>query len=100
MSFRADHLAFAYGLNDATFELPRAGFVAIAGPNGAGKSTLAGILAALRHPYRGSCRYDNSALRDCPRPAFAPPEALLPPALPLDTPRRKWRMAHTCDIAA
>src|SRR5258706_5775572 len=86
MSFRADHLAFAYGLNDATFELPRAGFVAIAGPNGAGKSTLAGILAALRHPYRGSCRYDNRELRDWPRRDFARRVGFLPQALPLEFP--------------
>src|SRR5260370_679189 len=48
MSFQAEHLGFAYRLRDATFELPRSGFVAIAGPNGAGKSTLAEILTAAR----------------------------------------------------
>ena len=47
MSFRATALSFAYGLRDATFDLPVSGFVTIAGPNGAGKSTLLGILAGL-----------------------------------------------------
>jgi iron complex transport system ATP-binding protein len=86
VSFRADNLAFEYGLSGATFELPRAGFVAIAGPNGAGKSTLAGVLAALRHPYRGSCVYDGREVRDWPRRDFARRVGFLPQTLHLEFP--------------
>ena len=49
-TFIAKQLGFAYGLHDASFELPRNGLITIAGPNGAGKSTLLGILAGLRSP--------------------------------------------------
>lgn len=86
MSFRAKALSFAYGLHDATFDLPPAGFVTIAGPNGAGKSTLLGILAGLRHPYRGECTYKNVEVHRWRRRDFARQVAFLPQSIKLDFP--------------
>jgi iron complex transport system ATP-binding protein len=86
MSFRAKALAFSYGLHDATFELPPSGFVTIAGPNGAGKSTLLGILAGLRHPYRGECTYRNIEIRRWRRREFAREVAFLPQSMRLEFP--------------
>ena len=86
MSFRASHLAFAYGLQDATFELSEPGLVAICGPNGAGKSTLLGIMAGLRHPYFGSCRYDDREVRGWRRRDFARCVAFLPQMVKLEFP--------------
>jgi iron complex transport system ATP-binding protein len=86
MSFHAINLAFAYGLDDATFELPRCGFVAVAGPNGAGKSTLVGIMAGLRRPYRGSCTYDGIEVRQWRRREFARRVTFLPQSLQLEFP--------------
>jgi iron complex transport system ATP-binding protein len=86
VSFRATRLSFAYGLHDATFDLPRAGFVTIAGPNGAGKSTLLGILAGLRHPYRGECLYRNIEVRQWRRRDFARQVAFLPQSMKLEFP--------------
>jgi iron complex transport system ATP-binding protein len=86
MSFRASSLSFAYGLHEATFELPPSGFVTIAGPNGAGKSTLLGILAGLRHPYRGECTYRGVDVRRWSRREFARQVAFLPQAVKLEFP--------------
>jgi len=86
VSFRASALGFAYGLYDATFELPPSGFVTIAGPNGAGKSTLLGILAGLRHPYRGECQYRGVEIRRWRRHEFARKVAFLPQSVKLEFP--------------
>ena len=86
MSFRAKALGFSYGLNDATFDLPSSGFITIAGPNGAGKSTLLGILAGLRHPYRGVCMYKEVEIRRWRRGDFARQVAFLPQSVKLEFP--------------
>jgi len=86
VSFRAEHLGFAYGVRDATFALQESGLVAIAGPNGAGKSTLLGILAGLRHPYRGSCLYEGVEMRRWVRRDFARRVAFLPQMVRLEFP--------------
>lgn len=71
MSFRAQQAGFAYGLREASFELPDSGLITLAGPNGAGKSTLLGMLAGLRAPYRGSLSYAGREVREWPRREFA-----------------------------
>jgi iron complex transport system ATP-binding protein len=86
VSFHAAALSFFYGLHDATFDLPSAGFVTIAGPNGAGKSTLLGILAGLRHPYKGECQYRGVELRRWRRHEFARKVAFLPQSVKLEFP--------------
>lgn len=86
MSFRAAGLGFAYGLSDVSFELPASGLVAIAGPNGAGKSTLLGIMAGLRSPYRGSCRYGDTEVHAWKRREFARRVAFLPQSLRIEFP--------------
>ena len=86
MSFVARQLGFAYGLHDASFELPQHGLITIAGPNGAGKSTLLGILAGLRSPYRGSCLYQGKEVRQWPRRDFARQVAFLPQSVRLEFP--------------
>jgi len=86
VSFVAKQLGFAYGLHEASFELPRNGLITIAGPNGAGKSTLLGILAGLRSPYRGSCLYDGREVRQWPRREFARRVAFLPQSVRLEFP--------------
>jgi iron complex transport system ATP-binding protein len=86
MSFRAERLGFAYGLEDATFQLPSSGLIAVVGPNGAGKSTMVSIIAGLRQPYRGSCQYSGKELRQWPRREFARRVAFLPQFLRLEFP--------------
>ena len=86
MSFVANQLGFAYGLHDASFQLPQNGLITIAGPNGAGKSTLLGILAGLRSPYLGSCTYDGREVRQWPRRDFARSVAFLPQSVRLEFP--------------
>jgi len=86
MSFRARALSFAYGLDTATFDLPTSGFVTIAGPNGAGKSTLLGIMAGLRHPYKGECTYRGIEIRRWRRRDFARQVAFLPQSMKLEFP--------------
>jgi len=86
MSFVARQLGFAYGLHDASFELPQNGLITIGGPNGAGKSTLLGILAGLRSPYLGSCTYDGREVRQWPRRDFARHVAFLPQSVRLEFP--------------
>jgi putative ABC transport system ATP-binding protein len=49
-------------LRDITFELARAGFLAITGPSGSGKSTLLGLLAGLDRPTRGRVVLDEQDL--------------------------------------
>jgi iron complex transport system ATP-binding protein len=86
LSFRVERLGFAYGLHEATFELPRSALVAIAGPNGAGKSTLVGIMAGLRHPYRGSCQYAGVEVRRWRKRDLARRMAFLPQSVHLEFP--------------
>jgi iron complex transport system ATP-binding protein len=86
VSFVASSLSFAYGLREATFELPPSGMVTIAGPNGAGKSTLLGIMAGLRQPYLGSCLYAGTEVRRWRRRDFARRVAFLPQMLRLEFP--------------
>ena len=86
MNFRAAQLGFAYGLHEATFELQNPGLVAIAGPNGAGKSTLLGIMAGLRHPYRGSCTYAGVEVRRWRRREFARRVTFLPQSMRIEFP--------------
>ncbi|MEI9811802.1 MAG: ABC transporter ATP-binding protein [Acidobacteriota bacterium] len=86
MSFTAKQLAFAYGLKDASFELPAAGLITLAGPNGAGKSTLLGILAGIRSPYKGSVTYCGRELSQWPRRDFAQQAAYVPQTVHIDFP--------------
>jgi iron complex transport system ATP-binding protein len=86
LSFRAAGLGFSYGLHDVSCELPASGLVAITGPNGAGKSTLLGILAGLRTPYRGSCRYQGVEVHAWKRREFARRVAFLPQSLRIQFP--------------
>lgn len=86
MTFQLARTGFAYGLREATFEMPQSGLVAIAGPNGAGKSTLLGIMAGLRQPYTGSCLYAGVEVRTWRRREFARRVAFLPQMLRLEFP--------------
>ena len=86
MSFQVIRAGFAYGLQEASFELPGSGLVAVAGPNGAGKSTLLGIMAGLRQPYLGSCVYAGTEIRQWRRRDFARRVAFLPQSLRLEFP--------------
>jgi len=86
VSFHAAALSFSYGLHNAAFELPPSGFVTIAGPNGAGKSTLLGILAGLRHPYKGECLYRGVEIRRWRRLEFSRKVAFLPQSMKLEFP--------------
>jgi iron complex transport system ATP-binding protein len=86
VSFRVEHLAYEFGLADASFTLPDSGFVAIAGPNGAGKSTLVGILAGVRRGYLGTCTYENRELHEWDRAAFARQVGFLPQAVRMEFP--------------
>jgi iron complex transport system ATP-binding protein len=86
VSFVISRLSFAYGLREATCELPKTGMVTVAGPNGAGKSTLLGIMAGLRQPYSGSCVYDRTEVRDWRRRDFARRVAFLPQTFRLEFP--------------
>ena len=86
MSFRATRLGFAYGLEEASFEWPASGLVAVVGPNGAGKSTLLGILAGLRAPYRGACNFRGLEIRHWKKRDLARHVAFLPQSLRLEFP--------------
>lgn len=86
MTFVARQLGFAYGLHDASFELPANGLISVAGPNGAGKSTLLGILAGLRSPYQGSCTFAGREVRQWPKREFARKVAFLPQSVRLGFP--------------
>ena len=93
-TFRARNLAFAYGLQDVTFELPSTGLIAVAGPNGAGKSTLVGILAGVRAPYHGSCVYAETEIRQWKQHAFASKVAFLPQATRVEFPFTVEQMVY------
>jgi len=86
VTFRVHRAAFTYGLFEATFELAQPGLIAIAGPNGAGKSTLVGIMAGLRQPYLGSCKYDGVEVGRWRRRDFARRVAFLPQTIRLEFP--------------
>jgi ABC-type cobalamin/Fe3+-siderophores transport system ATPase subunit len=86
VSFRAAGLAFEYGLHGVSFEFPATGFIAVAGPNGAGKSTLLGILAGLRSPYRGSCKYRDTEVSAWNRRDLARRVAFLPQTVRIEFP--------------
>ena len=86
MNFIARQLGFAYGLHEASFELPTNGLITIAGPNGAGKSTLLGIMAGLRSPYSGSCTYAEKEVRQWRRREFAQKVAFLPQSVRMEFP--------------
>jgi len=86
MSFHADSLGFAYGLDSVSFDLPHSGLVAIAGPNGAGKSTMLGAMAGLRAPYRGSCSYRGVEVSAWKRREFAKLVAFLPQSVRIEFP--------------
>jgi iron complex transport system ATP-binding protein len=77
-----------------SFELPARGFVAVVGPNGAGKSTLAGILAGLKHPYKGSCRFRNRELRAWPRRELSRELSFLPQAQRMEFPFTAEEVAY------
>ncbi len=63
VSFRydtADHDA----VSEATFEIPRGGFVAVVGGTGSGKTTLSALLARFFDPREGRITMDGVDLRD------------------------------------
>jgi iron complex transport system ATP-binding protein len=86
VSFKLVRTGYAYGLREATFELPESGLITMAGPNGAGKSTLLGIMAGLRQPYVGSCAFEGIELRRWRRRDLARKVAFLPQMLQLEFP--------------
>ena len=67
-----DHVSFRYdtadhdAVADASFELPRGGFVAVVGGTGSGKSTLSALLARFFDPREGRITMDGRDLRDIP----------------------------------
>jgi hypothetical protein len=63
-------LGFAYGLHDASFELPQNGLITIGVPT-AREIDAAGDSRGLRSPYLGSCTYDGREVRQWPRRDFA-----------------------------
>jgi iron complex transport system ATP-binding protein len=88
--YQLDGAGFSYGaahvLSAVTFEMPGGCLIALTGPNGAGKSTLLGIMAGLRHPYEGSCRFRGREVRDWRRGAFARSVSFVPQSLRLEFP--------------
>ncbi len=81
-------VAFSY-LDQPVIEQVSASFyagelAAIAGPNGAGKSTLLGVCAGLREPYRGSCLYRGTEVRQWKRREFARQVAFVPQTLKME----------------
>lgn len=81
---------FSYGpvrvLSPVTLEMTGGCLIALTGPNGAGKSTLLGIMAGLRHPYEGSCRFRGMEVKDWKRSAFARSVSFVPQSLRLEFP--------------
>jgi iron complex transport system ATP-binding protein len=73
--FELENVGMHYGtvdvLRSVRLSLCSGEFVAIGGPNGAGKSTLVSILAGLRTPSIGSCRFMGRDTRRWNRRDFA-----------------------------
>jgi iron complex transport system ATP-binding protein len=73
-------------LGGVTLEFHPGEMVAVVGPNGAGKSTLVGIMAGLRAPYQGACRYRDREVRAWPRRGLAREVSFVPQSLSLQFP--------------
>jgi iron complex transport system ATP-binding protein len=73
-------------LGGVTLEFHAGEMVAVVGPNGAGKSTLVGIMAGLRTPYEGTCRYQDREIRAWPRRGLAREVSFVPQSLSLQFP--------------
>lgn len=75
MLFELEDVGMRYGtadvLRSVSLSLNAGEFVAIAGPNGAGKSTLISILAGLRAPSTGHCRFMGREIKSWNRRDFA-----------------------------
>jgi iron complex transport system ATP-binding protein len=75
MLFELERVGMRYGtadvLRSVSLSFDRGEFVTIAGPNGAGKSTLISILAGLRTPSAGHCRFMGREMKDWNRREFA-----------------------------
>lgn len=88
--YQLDRAGFSYGasrvLSGVTLELPAGCLIALTGPNGAGKSTLLGIMAGLRHPYEGRCRFRGQEVKGWKRGAFARSVSFVPQSLRLEFP--------------
>jgi len=73
--YELEHVGMRYGtahvLRSVSLSLNAGEFVAIAGPNGAGKSTLVSILAGLRTPSTGYCRFMGRETKSWNRRDFA-----------------------------
>jgi iron complex transport system ATP-binding protein len=81
---------FSYGtarvLDAVSLEMTPGCLVALTGPNGAGKSTLLGIMAGLRQPYLGSCRFRGVEVKAWKRAPFARSVSFVPQSLILEFP--------------
>ncbi len=73
--FQLENVGMRYAtadvLRSVSLSLDAGEFVAIAGPNGAGKSTLVSILAGLRAPSNGRCRFMGRETKNWNRRDFA-----------------------------
>jgi iron complex transport system ATP-binding protein len=73
--FELEGVGMRYGtadvLRSVSLSFGRGEFVTIAGPNGAGKSTLISILAGLRTPSAGRCRFMGREMKNWNRREFA-----------------------------
>lgn len=73
--YELERVGMRYGtadvLRSVSLSLNAGEFVAIAGPNGAGKSTLVSILAGLRTPSTGHCRFMGREIKLWNRRDFA-----------------------------
>ena len=100
-------------LQDITLAFHPGEFAAITGPNGAGKSTLLALLAGLREPSTGTCRFLDQEASHGDRRAFARRVAVVmqtePAAFPFTTedvvfmgrmPHRTGLYENAADIAA
>ncbi len=83
-------LTFRYGDRQAVdgvdLAIQPAEMLGIVGPNGAGKSTLMSVLAGVRSPYEGSCRFDGREIAEWNRRALARRVAFIPQSLRLEFP--------------
>jgi len=67
-------------LDDISFTVPKAGFVAVIGPSGCGKSTLLQMAAGLLEPSSGEVRHHGQVVREVNREiGFVPQQAQLLP---------------------